>query len=527
MPLTAAAGRRRLAANGWDGLGSGGNMALARWFNARVPSLRALWPGMHRYHFVSALRILQCLLAGAMFCVPSWAKAGETFSPFQCSSCNTWQEVDFKYKSTGSIANDYDHASQPNCTSSCPRYINNLEDYRFVYANKYVDKLEFRLASFETEVNYDFLKYREAGGTYSVLHGSPSLTWYGIASSSVLQENPMQLALTTDRSVNYAGFHIDKVRVCCQTSAGSATPSANMELGVRYQGVLLAQHDVVMFTVPAPAANQELNLAMWGAGTDFDLYARCNAVPTETNFDAAARSGDSREFLNMSTSCGSPGVWYVAVQAYSGTGQFNLVASHMRSDKNISVWRAGTDFNASQLQMNSFRDQLLLSARQFYGQTEGQVLIRDQHLYNSNGCGPTACGGNACDVCFKNVSGTGFAPCESYVDIMQSYFGDVEGLAHEYGHYFFCVYDEYIPDTTIDNCGHSNMANPWGPNNNFCTGHNHELDRDSGATDTGLDSVWATVWTAGDKIVTNTGRNQDNYDYVAHDFNGVINVTVH
>ncbi len=252
---------------------------------------------------------------------------------------------------------------------------------------------------------------------------------------------------------------------------------------------------------------------------------RCGAVPTPTVWNWRGFSGNSQEYLDVS-GCTSAR-YYVVVHSHSGNGVFSLVRGRHNSEGHIVALRAGTAFNASSTQMNTFANTIQVGIRHYYGSTEGASVIHTVDLYNSNGCGATSCGGSSCDICFKNSPGTGLANCDGAVDIFQSYFANPEGLAHELGHYKFCFFPDESSAGPVWHCGHSNMANPWGDNNNYCTTFDHLYDETPNAPSTPNSSAWDQAMAVG-KVEVPITRTGDNFDYEAFDFNDLVaRVVIH
>jgi hypothetical protein len=427
--------------------------------------------------------------------------------------------VDWSFNSSGEVPDD------PNCSgATCPHYINFVDQTREVRANPNVKAFEFRVDSFDTETGYDFLKWRQKGGADQHLTGTPATGWYGTVVNENLQSTPMELQFITDFSVTRPGFRIGQARVCC--AASTNREPANIPLLRRNTGVLLGNGDVVLFKAPALPAGQKLNVILWGGtGADFDLYVRCNAWPTQSTFDYLGFSGNSQEFLSFDGSaCTSPGTWYIAVHSYSGSGQFNLMVSPMFAAQERTSVTVGTNFNATPDQLNGIANALRGSGRQFYGQTEGQFLVRQFELFNNTGPSCESCGGQPCIICFKNQPGTGYCCDGSQYVINQSYWFDPEGIAHEYGHGYLAIWDEYEQGTSRSQCGHSNMSFPWGSNNNHCQSGDHKKDKNPSASDTGQPSAWGAGIDPDRLPLTNVSGTPDNTDFRDHDFNGLIEV---
>lgn len=447
------------------------------------------------------------------------------FTPQACTVCPTFTEVDWSYNSS-------ELPQDPNCAAgTCPHYINNLYHWRTLLANKWVKQFQFRVDTFDLESGYDYFEYGETGAL-SALTGSLSPGWRGVVSSDSVQKLPINLLLRTDISVTRPGFRLGKARVCCSLSAPIVNPVPNRNLLPldRTTGVLLGPKDTVYATIPVGPSTRKQSISLWGPpGTDFDVYLRCNAAPTPSAWDVRGFSGDSQETIvfQQPGGCTYPGTWYIAINSYAGSGQFDLVTSPMYNAGDVSL-RAGFNWNAPATQVAASTAALLRSSRQFFGQTEGQILIRQFDIWNNTGTTCGNCGGVACDICFLDQPGTGSccAGPNGQVHLMQSYFNNGELIAHEYGHKYMSGGDEYDGFGGVWQCGHSNMANPVGSQNNFCIDADHNSDATPGATVSPLSSVWTSALING-KVPVGLVTTGDNYDYSDHDFNGLIQAFVH
>lgn len=341
----------------------------------------------------------------------------------------------------------------------------------------------------------------------------------------------------TDYSVTKDGARINAARVCCQSTVPSGgSGSSYVRPYLRYQGALLGTNDVVYLYADNgqgefPSCGNHKTLAVWSdtPGTDFDVYVRCNVRPTETQWDYIGYSVGSQEFVHIpGGECTCPGSWNIAVHSYSGSGQFNLVwAEHYPSQhRNIT---AGTDFSASSSQMDVFENTLRGAARRFFGATEGTQMIARIDLCNNASC--NNCGGSKCNLCFHNQNGTANSPIcgSSWVDVYQTYHGYPAGIAHEWGHKYFCAEDEYEEGSGLHYCGHSIMnSSPY--LNDFCYEYSashsdHGKDRDPGISQTSLDAAWTQAYNAG---VTPwiPAETPDSYNYENFDFNDLATVVV-
>jgi hypothetical protein len=111
------------------------------------------------------------------------------------------------------------------------------------------------------------------------------------------------------------------------------------------------------------------------------------------------------------------------------------------------------------------------------------------------------------------------------MNVFQSYFGNPGGMAHEFGHRWFCLGDEYVNGSQWQ-CGHSIMANPFGDQHNFCNNNTdfnrieHPRDAQPGVTPTTLPAAWTQAANAG-AITGSLSGTPDNYNYAGFDFNGL------
>lgn len=172
--------------------------------------------------------------------------------------------------------------------------------------------------------------------------------------------------------------------------------------------------------------------------------------------------------------------------------------------------------------------------KRYYGATEGQHLIRSIKWYANTGtnCGGK-CGGVTCDICVKtsstfraeNVGG----PCGGVIRLASDDL-DVSGhiLAHEWGHRYFCVSDEYDDDDNCQQCGHSLMNGPVGISlYNMCIDNGptfHDHGEDPSEVPCGIvlaNGSWQHA-PAGANLVMIPSRTPDVFNYEIHDFNNFV-----
>jgi hypothetical protein len=254
---------------------------------------------------------------------------------------------------------------------------------------------------------------------------------------------------------------------------------------MRTFGLLTATSDTVYMTVPLPPTNDmKTTLALFTeslpTGTDFDIYVRCNAVPTATLFDARAYGSTTQELLTIAPGTCAGGTMYVAVNSYNGKGVFSLVASH--SFVQTEPINVVTTFPATNAQIDQFAQTVSDGMKIFYGMTEGGWLapvVRVCNQSRASACpNPLFYFRNDCTVSTANVT-PGFG--RGSANICTPAWDKPRTVAHEAGHAILKVYDEYYrvgsPPVAHSWCGHSSMAAYQEGMYNLCRNLDHKLDK--------------------------------------------------
>jgi hypothetical protein len=259
-------------------------------------------------------------------------------------------------------------------------YIGNIHHHFEIFANQNVQQFGIRVDTFDTEGFYDYLQFGPIlAGPWTTLTGTgyPAGTWYDFAapSGSSFQSFPGLMLFRTDDSVTRPGFTTGMARVCCGGTPNNAT-SQLYEM-TRGRGVLLGTNDTVYMNMDytcAEAAEHQTIALRGPSGTDFDLYARCGALPTPTSYiSPAGMSSNSQEFYHLpANACSCPNTLYIAVNSYQGSGTFDIVRSSHIAGRHVTL-RAGTRETATPAQMATFATMLRQSAGRLYGAT---ALVR-------------------------------------------------------------------------------------------------------------------------------------------------------
>lgn len=390
-----------------------------------------------------------------------------TFTPYQCSACDTWTSVSPWVYNASSGYSVWDQPQDPNCSDGdCPHYINWLYDKQYFVANQYVEKVQFNISQINLESGFDSFSYG-VPGDISSLTGSPSATWYGKTTNG----EKMSMLLYTDQSVTKPGIYIDQVRVCCRGTSGS---TQTLEPTVRYHGALLAASDTVYLQNTSLAGlSDHIGIALDASGSkDFDLYVRCNALPTPSTYDYRSFGSDATEYVHIGANYCAAGTIYVAVNSYSGTGDFNLYATRHPAANHWSL-KAGTSFTATSSEVTAMYSILQRSARLLWGASEGAFSVDQVDVWNNGSC--NNCGGAACDICLNyssNLSltyvtcGQGNPGTSTNLNTTSWTSGNVFSMSwtmvHEYMHLLPGLCDEYGYDNNNNiyySCSHSILGN--------------------------------------------------------------------
>jgi hypothetical protein len=415
------------------------------------------------------------------------------FAPIACSP-STYVTV------PGYTFNTDEFGADPNCVATtgdpCPHYIPNFHNFRYFLANRYVRDVELRFSQIDTEGPYDTLEYGEWPTLSSVTGSIPTPTTrvFTVPTNDSLQASPTLLEWTSDDGNADEGVTIDQVRVRC-----SSTGSDNARLtswNYRTTGLLLGTNDV-MYAATFGFSNIAQSIAVWSpaAGLDADVYVRCNARPTATTWTYSTQTQVLGDFLVMPAGECAGGVWHMAFVSGSGSGAFQFMLSpyypNHQQNTEVAHIRVGTQpalGGATFAQIGSVvRD----AARLLYGISEGGIQIGTISMFNNGDCDSCEPGGGNCHICFVNSPGTGYC-CDNFptgpdelglpnphgrIQIFNSYFNSVRGVAHEMAHGYMFIWDEYTGGGT-PLCGHSITGTL--ACDGICQTNNHGLDRAPG-----------------------------------------------
>lgn len=462
------------------------------------------------------------------------------FEPAPCNICsiNNYSYIPFVFDTLEELPWKPDEFCR---SPDCPHYINNL-DYSFrFWANANVGEVVYKFTRFDTtHAAADYLSCSPFGpsGGFRLGGNLNGITpfWRKYTAPASPQQVPFEFRFITNNTTTRTGFRIEQVGICCNPASASSVPMVDVALNHREAGVLLQTGDVVYFRTPTVPSGSGLNAqalsvvlrGVAGNGpADFDLYARCGALPEENLYDFRSISGDLDEFVRFPNpgSCPHPNFWYFAVVSYFGRGQFALYVQPQYQARAIAI-RVGLKYSPLPEFIPKHIEAFAMASRQFYGMTEGLFLINRVDIYPGAGSFCENCGGAPCDVCVSQVPGSSSCCIDGQISISGSHRYDPEVIAHEYGHRWLDVPDEYSGNW-VYGCGHSVMAFAFGSNNNLCNDWNHGRDHHPSVGPKSPPSVWTRLKTYPEPTIPvplSDYTTRDNYDFIEHDFDDKIEV---
>ncbi len=508
------------------------------------------------------------LLSGVIALFLAHSAYGQGFVPVKPATCPATTEVNWSYNvsSVGQCSGSgcsQDHGwmlpSDPNHPNN---YINNLNNDTNISGNEYIHKFGFRVASFNLETFYDFVDVLHFGGgqhlTGGSNYGNPISGWYDYDTSTngnigSLPRDQFRIRFHSDGSVEDTGVYLDRARVCTN-NPNLTLLNTERVIGPysRASGVLLGAGDVAYFSASVGSRKNgdtcslaHDTFALWADPSlpnDFDMYVRCGAQPTPTQYDYVGYSNDNQEFVHATTAncpCGSD--WHIAVVSYQGSGWFNLVNhKHYASEHRSSITARNTLIcpPINQTTRGLMKTEISRGFKHFFGANEGTRYWDTIHF--------DPVGGNASDIWIhscangrpnSDVCRSGFT-CNfttCHVSLYGNWY-DGPTLSHELGHHVNCLKDEYEDDVGTE-CGHSIMGSQFYTNTNYCYCTNQPSGENRcawEAGDHGYDTTpeFLTPLTTGTAWINLIARaptvgmfqTPDNYDYTTFDFNGMYGV---
>ena len=215
-------------------------------------------------------------------------------------------------------------------------------------------KADVRFDAFVTEYIHDYFMYwRDGSQTFNITAAPAVPFWTNTGPGTLsLQAQPLSMLFVTDYSVTNTGFSIGRARVCCDSGQNNNT--ITMVENTRYYGMVLATNDVV-YAKYYPPTNRDVTVALWGTGPDIDLYVRCGALPTPTQWDYRGFSSDAQEFVHIPANQCPGTALYIAGHAFNinGAQTFNMAVHAHDPGHHIVGMMAKTTFNATSTQIAS------------------------------------------------------------------------------------------------------------------------------------------------------------------------------
>lgn len=456
-----------------------------------------LFPKFPNWVF-GALGVALTLLPGA-----SMAQVGP-FSPIMCSQCPVLTPVDWRFGNS-EIPRD------PNSVSPAS-YNNHLHIRHQVQGNEYVRNFQFYISSFSTESGYDYLQYSPTGpGSSAYLTGALPAQWRTIYHGTSIPFNETFL-FHSDAIVSGNGFNIGSALVCCDSSPTPA--NHDVGLAVNNHGFLLGAGDTTYYQYSRASTENgnENSVVLYNSspGSDFDIYVRCNARPTQTTFDFGTPFAGSDEFLVLPANyCPGPSSIFIAVNSWSGAGQYSLSFHSRKLSRVYDVWVGyeNGSVGITSADWTNFALSLNQGARLLYGATQGTERIANIFVHQPPGFSQGQCLNHTCDIMLIGSPGRDYV---AFWGTQYRYvqwpnggpgaFANARTSMHEWGHQVLGLPDEYADinggSAFVSRCGHSMMADPFAINT-LCTAQDHGTDNSSATTPYGGDSMWNRLFSSG------------------------------
>ncbi len=262
----------------------------------------------------------------------------------------------------------------------------------------------------------------------------------------------------------WGGFRASSFSLVAFGSPGLTTPPT-LVTHERVLGFLAANDDVVRMRLPANAS--QAVVALWLANPNTDLvtlWARCSAQPDRVSGTIVADQwSNTYPYVYAPEWSGASLVlpacttgWHLAVTNTSATAQqFHMVWSFNTPAYALQNIRVALAWNATATEVADIRDRVREGSWRFWAMSGGARPPFGATIYNNSpacadGPGPAAlaCGGGQCDVCWLNTD-TGCRPRAYAHGIAMCRSSNANTLAHEYGHRFLGLGDEYVDVGTL------------------------------------------------------------------------------
>ncbi len=106
----------------------------------------------------------------------------------------------------------------------------------------------------------------------------------------------------------------------------AATSSNVLTKGVPVTGIALAKDATRLFSIVVPSGSTNLTFKLSGGTGDGDIYAKANAAPTTSVYDAKSDGATNNETITFATPVA--GTYYLLLKGYSAISGVSLVANH-------------------------------------------------------------------------------------------------------------------------------------------------------------------------------------------------------
>jgi hypothetical protein len=421
--------------------------------------------------------------------------AHAAFAPAYCSP-SSWSNL----ISTGVGSTRFDRNAL-----DASQYINNEDLTWSLFTNPNVAQIQLATSGgFSTEIGFDYLKVSSQNG------GSPT-TYTGnisagradnyLAFGAPSGEKSLTLQWHADFSNTGTPALLDSAQFICQPTPQAAINNIAFGQPQNFsptfaEGLLIGAGDAMYFQVTQPA-NVPFSIALQAisAMTDIDLYvSTTTSTPDDSNFTFRGFTAQPNEFLRIPAPAAARTL-FIGVHVFAGGGgHFEL---HIMNQGSTTPIRPKVCTPGFALDPNSPRTATLIQSLQntalrITAATRGNWVFGGFDIFQSNACtNHEFCSDcdSSCRICL--MSPTEMDSCTTgqthnlhnirIANINCPAFDTPDNVrfnafrwAHEFGHGFLGLGDEYYPPGSAF-CGHTLMNDPAN-SNFFCTVSQHCQD---------------------------------------------------
>ncbi|MCL4753051.1 MAG: hypothetical protein KJ015_23025, partial [Myxococcales bacterium] len=357
-----------------------------------------------------AARSIACLMAaGAILTVPVRAEAA-----FSWATCSTWPNGNYFPADIGSNETDR------NLLDTSQYGLNEYQKQVPLLVNGNVGSVTFYYSSFNTELNYDFLKVEDLYGEYSYTGNLG--TGSGLHYPKNVSTNSNQFFMWSWKSdysiVQQSNPRFDGVRVYCKSSPQQTTAHASLSPNKRTEALLIASGDVIYTSVYQPANTRLILtadvLTSDDPAPDLDMYASTQTLlPDDASYEWRGYHGNGAgldaagEALDLGSEL-YPRMVFLGIRSFRGRMHVVLRPNLLRTagTRTVTVCHPGVPNIEQHANWPNVRNTLQAMSVRLFAATHGNVFIKNIDMkYDPGTGGDKWCSSiSGCDYCMPDPS---------------------------------------------------------------------------------------------------------------------------